>query len=257
VTAGETDPPTSVPVVEGRPETAVGAQDAGLAAVRAEVRLGGPTQPGAELPRDRDLILERVIFFSDAVFAIAITLLVVNLRPPDIATADLDARLWDAIAQGSGQILAFFLGFTVIGLYWASHLRMFRAVQHTNRTLIWLNLGFLFWVVLMPYPTQILGGHDPTRATVVLYAAVQLCASITQLGVWQYVARHPELRHAAVDPELGRYVTLQLSRTPVVFALSIPVTLVAGPWVGIASWCVIFVGGALIGRLNPSMRKWG
>lgn len=231
--------------------------------------VGGPVAPVAPVhPAEssgtlwdpasvRDLILERVIFFSDAVFAIAITLLVVGLRPPDLATSQLDSQLLDQILKNSGQILGFFFGFVVIGLYWVSHLRIFRALEHSDRKLIWLDLAFLFWIVLMPYPTEILGAHDPTRATIVLYAVVQVGTSLTQLALWWYVTRHPELRRASVDPSLGRYVTVQLARTPVVFAFSIPVTLVFGPWIGILSWFLLFVGGSAIDRRFPGQRLRG
>ena len=196
---------------------------------------------------ERDLVLERVLFFSDAVFAIAMTLLVVDLRPPDLATSAPDASIAAALSANLGQVLAFVISFVVVGVYWEGHLRIFRAIRAADRGLIGLNLAFLIWIAFMPYPTAILGSHEPTRLTVAIYGAVQVGAGLSQAAIWIYATRHPALISPAIDDRLARYVTAHILRGPVVFAASIAIALVS-PWLGIASWALLIPAGLVVDR---------
>ena len=103
--------------------------------------------------------LERLVFFSDGVMAIAITLLVVELSIP-AATEDVG----DALLDRWPQMLSFVLSFLVIGIFWMAHHRIFRYVANLDQRLIWLNLLFLMCVAFLPFPTAVLGDHDNSRA---------------------------------------------------------------------------------------------
>lgn len=164
----------------------------------------------------REGVLERVVFFSDAVFAIAITLLVIALEPPVLTAIDRDQQLIDALAGLSGHLFAFVVGFLVIGSYWVSHVRIFRIVGRVDMRLAWLDLGFLFWVVAMPFVTGILGGNTLSRGTVILFAAVQVAAGTFQVVLWLYVTGRLELLHTVPPRSTVRSVTVQLVRAPVV-----------------------------------------
>src|SRR5258707_188668 len=99
-----------------------------------------------------ELGLERLIFFSDAVIAIAITLLVLDLRLPEASGESLAAQLGDL----SSSFLSFFMSFAVIGLFWEAHHRLFGFIERYDRTLLWLNLAFLFLIASLPFPTSVL-----------------------------------------------------------------------------------------------------
>ena len=196
---------------------------------------------------ERDLVLERTLFFSDAVFAIAMTLLVVDLRPPDLSATASDASIASALTASLGQVLAFVISFVVVGVYWEGHLRIFRAIRAADRGLIGLNLAFLIWIAFMPYPTAILGSHEPTRLTVAIYGAVQVGAGLSQAAIWIYATRRPALISPAIDDRLARYVTAHILRGPVVFAASILIALVS-PWLGIVSWALLIPAGLVVDR---------
>ncbi|MBX9781647.1 MAG: DUF1211 domain-containing protein [Chitinophagaceae bacterium] len=104
--------------------------------------------------------LERLILFSDAVFAIAITLLVIEIRVPEIdyATNNLLAHLRDELLLRFPQFFGFILSFAVIGQFWTNHHRLFGLVNNFNNGLLWLNLHMLFWIVLVPF-TSGLNSH--------------------------------------------------------------------------------------------------
>ena len=90
--------------------------------------------------------LDRISFFSDGVFAIAITLLVIEFKVPVIHHAT-DGLLWDSLAHMGWKLLGFIISFFIVGYYWSVHHRIFGYVNNYTSRLIWLNLLFLFSVV--------------------------------------------------------------------------------------------------------------
>lgn len=109
-----------------------------------------------EHPDKKQFQLERLILFSDAVFAIAITLLVIELKVPFIDKHHLtEAAFWDAFSNMWPKFGGFALSFFLIGLYWTIHHKIFGYVQNYNQKLLWLNLLFLFSIVLMPFSTAV------------------------------------------------------------------------------------------------------
>ncbi|MBK7376852.1 MAG: DUF1211 domain-containing protein [Chitinophagaceae bacterium] len=105
----------------------------------------------------KEFQLERMILFSDAVFAIAITLLVIELKVPEIERAELtEGKLLKALAHMIPQFVGFIISFMFIGIYWTVHHRLFGYVVNYTPKLLWLNLLFLFAVALMPFSTAFL-----------------------------------------------------------------------------------------------------
>jgi uncharacterized membrane protein len=184
--------------------------------------------------------LHRLINFSDAVFAIAATLLVIDLRPPQTSSDLYEQALLDYLHQ-PGPFIATTIGFLVVASFWSSHRRLFSLVRDTSGGLVWANLLFLFGVAIQPFLTAALAEHDPNRTSVVLYAVGQVGTCLAQLLIWVVVLRHPGLQTATADGRRRRYVTLQLLRAPLVFLLSIPVAFVAGPGPAMASWGLMVV----------------
>jgi TMEM175 potassium channel family protein len=189
---------------------------------------------------DLPISLHRLLNFSDAVFAIAATLLVIDLRPPQTSSDVYEAAL-QAYLRNPGPFIATTIGFLVVGSFWSSHRRIFALVRDTSGGLVWANLLFLFGVAIKPFLTAALAEHDPNRTSVLLYATGQIGTCVAQLAVWTVVLRQPTLQAAAATDRRRRYVTLQLLRAPFVFALSIPVVFIAGPGIAMASWGLMVV----------------
>ena len=122
----------------------------------------------------KEFQLERMILFSDAVFAIAITLLVIEIRVPQIPREQVtENTLLDSLARLIPKFVGFFISFIIIGIYWQVHHRMFGyVINYTGKTL-WLNLFFLLAVVLMPFSTGFYSECVPTlfRTPIVVYVA--------------------------------------------------------------------------------------
>jgi uncharacterized membrane protein len=191
-----------------------------------------------------NLEYDRVLFFSDAVFAIAITLLVVDLRVPDVvlnASHQLHADKY--------RILGFAISLLVIGLFWMGHHRLFRYITALDRPIIFLNILFLGTIAFLPYPTALLFASSTKQvAATVFYAACVAGAGLVELAIWLYALRADGLVPASVSPALRRYVTAQILPTPVVFGLSIPVAFVA-PGVAPFTWILLVPIGRVLPRI--------
>jgi uncharacterized membrane protein len=138
----------------------------------------------------------RLEAFSDGVFAIAITLLVLNLGVPPFAKLGRGG-LGAALAAGWPQFTAFAVSFAVIGIIWVNHHAMFERVQRADRTLLFLNLLLLASVVFMPYPTALMShafeaGRDEKLATAI-YAGTSATMGLAFDLLWIYLGFHREL----------------------------------------------------------------
>ena len=124
---------------------------------------------------------DRVIFFSDAVFAIAITLLAINLRVP--AGKFVASQ---ALSDSYSNILGFVISFTVIAFFWLGHHAVFRYFVALDRTLIALNLLFLGTIAFLPYPTDLLSQSNADRTAVIFYASCGALAGLAEAAIWLY-----------------------------------------------------------------------
>jgi uncharacterized membrane protein len=121
--------------------------------------------------------------FSDGVFSIAATLLVLELHVP----ADEAGPLWAALLAQWPSYAAYVVSFATIGIIWVNHHALFNNVERVDRTLLFLNLSLLLWVSIIPWPTGLVADHlreDGAQAAVVVYSAVLLAMAITFRGVW-------------------------------------------------------------------------
>lgn len=172
--------------------------------------------------------LDRISFFTDGVFAIAITLLVIEFKVP-VIEHPTDAALWDRLFHMGLLLLGFLISFCIVGYYWSVHHRIFGYVEKYTSKLIWINLMFLFSVVLLPFTSGLLGEYA-TELQIHLpygiYVANICLTAIMNAILWFYVSnpKNDLLTHKISRERvlLGFYYTLVL---PVLFILSFLVTL--------------------------------
>ena len=131
-------------------------------------------RPESEAERDDRRGVARLEAFSDGVFAIAITLLVLGIEVPDVDNGQLN----DAIGDLVGSIEGYFVGFAVIGLFWVNHHQFFGRVERHDGRLLWMNLLFLSLISMMPFSTGLIGDYGGERDAVIVFAVnVGLAAS--------------------------------------------------------------------------------
>ena len=168
----------------------------------------------------------RVEAFSDGVFAIVITLLVLEIhRPPAVP-----GKLAEELLQAWPAYLSYALAFLYVGIIWLNHHGVFRYIRKSNLALSWINLGGLSMTVLLPFPTGVMadafrtGDLADQKAAVVLFALVAGLMSAAWLPVFPYLARHPEL----VKPDMKlEAIAAQVSR-PIVGVLAYALAALTG-----------------------------
>jgi len=210
---------------------------------------------------------DRLLFFSDAVFAIAITFLALELRLPAHMAANEaagSAAVWGALGSIWPRYLGFAVSFIVIGMYWLGHHRMFRLINRYDDRLVRFNLIFLFFVVVIPFPTTVLGDYVDTQAAVILYGGNLALTGFMQLIIWRYSTRGRRLADTELSAEqyrrLVRLTSVRMFIPPAVFLLSIGVSFYAVRWASY-SWILIAPGllatrvGALPRRARGGRRR--
>jgi uncharacterized membrane protein len=139
--------------------------------------------------RAADLDTGRLEAFSDGVFAIAITLLVLEIRPPRTENG-----LWQGLVNEWPSFAAYITSFFIIGIMWVNHHSMFRSIVRADRVLLFLNLLLLLWMTLIPFPTGLVaehlraGGSDAAVAEAVYSANLTLAAIAFSL-IWMHAVR--------------------------------------------------------------------
>ncbi len=166
----------------------------------------------------------RIVAFSDGVFAIAITLLVLNLEVP--SAADDSARLADDLLGLWPHLLAYVISFAVIGRFWLVHHRFFTTLSGFDGTLMVLNLGYLALIVLVPFSSDLLGEFGELAPAVMVYAAIIGAAALVDWAMIHHALRADLVRgeHRASTEPFGSKRALAIAG---IFLGSVPIALLS------------------------------
>jgi uncharacterized membrane protein len=160
---------------------------------------GAYQSTGGNLVSERDSRLERLIFLSDGVYAIALTLLAVELVLPE-SSADLqDRELLKSLLESWPKVLAFLTSFTVIANFWVGHNVLFQHVRRFDGGLMWLALLQLLCVAFIPFPTSVIGGHISDPVAQQFYFSTLLVTGLVMAALWWYITSRRQL----LDPDLS------------------------------------------------------
>ncbi|MGW2338936.1 TMEM175 family protein [Streptomyces sp. NPDC001685] len=168
---------------------------------------------------------ERLVALADGVFAIALTLLVLDFSVP----RDLDSPDYaDALRELLPNLAAYALSVLVLGAFWREHRRIFGYVRQVDGQLITLSILGLGVAALLPFPTKLLSEYGREPESVAVYAATVAALGAADLAVVLLLARRPWLRGPAGPPEGFRLFAVDLAVTVVVFVASVPLALAYG-----------------------------
>jgi len=144
----------------------------------------------------------RLTAISDGIFAVALTLLILDVRPPDVAVS----KLGSALVATAPRFGIFALSFAIVAYYWVVHHLIFAYVRVANRGLLWSNLLFLFMIVVLPFSAAVLGRYPLEAPSLIIYGSNLACCSLTLGLSWWYASRAGLLE---VDPAQARYIALR------------------------------------------------
>jgi uncharacterized membrane protein len=195
-------------------------------------------------PDPRAVAAERLTFFADAVIAIAITLLALELYVPDGHT---NHEVLHQMYLHRDEYISFVISFYVIGFYWAHHHKVFRYVTVLGGRLVFLTLLWLFVLVLTPFATRVLSGDGAFQVRFVFYAIVQALAGLLWVLMVLQIQRH-RLYRADTPTDLFGNAYIGTGGLAAGFLVSIPFAFI-GPDYAYDFWIVIPVATALARRL--------
>jgi uncharacterized membrane protein len=209
----------------------------------------------SEIPKssgDEALALERIVFFSDAVMAIAITLLAIDLKVPEIDATTAAAELPVQLRALGPQFMSFVISFFVIGIYWTSHHRYFRFIKRYDGRLIALNLLFLLFIVLMPFVASLFGQYYNLPLGMSVYAAAVSATGLSMGALWWYASHGHRLIDEHLDTSFIRVRSIAMA-VPLLFLVSIPFAFFSQT-LTIVIWCLTPLVSFVILRYSEHRR---
>lgn len=203
---------------------------------------GGGRESGRELAR--------VVNFSDGVFAIVITLLILTIQVPEVSRASVARELPGRLLALEPKVFSYVVSFLVVAVYWMAHHRVFKPIRGYDAPLLWLNFVFLMTISFLPFPTSLLGEYGEQQLSVVIYAVNVAAASLLLSTISWYAKNKGHL----TDPDLGEEDTtrgrVQALAVPAVFLSSIAVSFFSVT-AATYSWLLLLVVGPLLRRIRP------
>ena len=172
--------------------------------------------------RSRRLGPERVLTLTDGVFAIIITILVLELKVPELGSG---VKLVDALEEVRPTFVAFVISFLLVGMYWVWHRGVFANVRYVDLNLLWINLLFLLPVAMVPFAASVLGEYSSDPAALHLYGFVLIVATLVRIWIDFYLGSHPGLLWAAAGKQRRRINMIAASALVAVYVVAM---LIAG-----------------------------
>ena len=184
--------------------------------------------------------LERIILFTDAVFAIAITLLILEIKVPEaIHHVTRGSEAWSLLKGLALKFFGFFFSFILIGVYWMGHHRMFGYVINYNHRLLWLNLLLLMSIVLLPFTTALAfeSMTEDVDVVFIVYMLNHILIGILFMLLWRYIS-NPK-RKLAVGLENRKYLRYNYWRSLSVIIIFTVVIVLCFFNADIARYCTV------------------
>jgi uncharacterized membrane protein len=164
---------------------------------------------------------DRIEALTDGVFAVAFTLLILNIQVPQIPAALIAGELPQRLLELWPKLLSYMLSFLIIGVYWVGHHNQFHFIRHADRTLLWINVLFLMCIAFIPFSAALLGEYGQQRIALVVYGATLVVVGLVLYLHWWYGTSGNRLVDEAVTPEVNRTVTRRILTPLVIYLVAI------------------------------------
>lgn len=169
---------------------------------------------------------DRLETFSDGVFAVAITLLTLDLQSPMSFQVIINMGSSEELTQVMSKFLAFVLSFMIVGVYWVAHHNTFHYIKRSDRNLLWLNILLLMCIAFIPVPTALLGEYPEYQFPVILYGSTLIVTGIVLQSLWWYATGNGRLVDRNIDPHLIAQATRRNLTAPCLYLLAIALSFI-------------------------------
>src|SRR5438067_8775598 len=178
----------------------------------------------------------RLEAFSDGVFAVAITLLVLNIKIPgvDVPASQLpnDAQLWSILLKEWPMLAAYTTSFATIGVMWLNHHRLYTHIKRTNTILMLLNLLLLLIIVFIPVPTALVAEYlvrPDLHAAAIFYSGTNVILAVCFNLLWRYASYHNRLLSKNADTRAVEAISRQYLFGPLLYLIALVLALIYAP----------------------------
>jgi uncharacterized membrane protein len=172
----------------------------------------------------------RLETLGDGVFAIVMTLMVLELKIPEWSGPVTNALVWAYLLKLAPSIFAFGLSFIILGIFWFAHRLEYVFIGASNRKLMWLNLLFYLAICLIPFSAAMLGHYYENQLVEIIYGVNLIVAAQFLYWIWNYGTSLPDLREREVPEELKKEIHLLFMLAPAVYAVAIGISFVDPTW---------------------------
>jgi uncharacterized membrane protein len=173
--------------------------------------------------------VERLAALSDGVFAVAMTLLVLDLRPPDVEAIHDETALWRALVALAPRLLIFLLSFMTLGIFWVGQQTQLNCLVRVDRDLSWIHLGVLVAVCLMPFSTSLVAEFIAMRLAVLVYWLNIVLLGAAVLGSWRYAVAAKLVRPDS-PPQIGRHIQVRIFVAQGLYAFGAALCVINSYW---------------------------
>jgi uncharacterized membrane protein len=172
------------------------------------------------------LAVHRLAALTDGVFAIVMTLLVLEISVPEIAESSLHAELPRRLLELWPKILSYAISFIILGMFWYFHHFTFHYIKRSDNGLIWSNIFFLMFIALIPFSTALFGSYEKEQLPLVIYAINIILAMVMRFIMWTYATGKHRLVEKDISPRLLKWDRLISIAIFLIFTLMIGVSFI-------------------------------
>ena len=163
----------------------------------------------------------RIEAFSDGVFAIIVTLLVLEIHVPQVQGKDISASLAHSLLAMAPKFLTYILSFLIVCIWWVAHHHLFHVLKRSDRGLLWLNSLFLLWLAFIPFPTALMGDFPGERIAVIGYGAVWTLSGVSFTFMRYYAFYWAKLVDEKIDRCLLKSAMLKSVLNPILSSIAV------------------------------------
>lgn len=172
------------------------------------------------------LTVHRIEALTDGVFAIVLTLLVLDISIPLITHSSLQVELPRRLIELWPKFYSYVLSFIVLGMFWSNHHLAFHHIKRSNNGLVWINIFFLMFVALIPFTTSLIGDYRMEQLPFVIYVINVLLILIMRLILWTYATGKYRLVDSDINPRLVKGRKLSMIVTSLILILAIGISFI-------------------------------
>jgi uncharacterized membrane protein len=186
-----------------------------------------------EQPTEGGLSTARIQALCDGVFAVAMTLLILDVKVP-LSSHDLPGHLYAL----RFKVLSYLFSFVILGIYWVGHHNQYHYIRRADRTLLWLNLLFFLTIAFIPFSAALIAEHTQERIAVTVYGINLILAGGMLYLIWWYATAGHRLVDKTLNPDVVRLAKIKIIQAPVVYLGAIAVSFL-NPAISIAAYVLV------------------